>query len=81
MCNFVFRQEMTSNSNTGILGNLTGDEVREAAKAYTEDNKRTTIDRCFMKCRGLGSNRWMNIAGYFVNIRHLYYDCMDNWRR
>ena len=50
----------------------------KAAKAWTDDNKRTTIDRCFMKCEGLGSNRWMNIAGYIVNIRHLYYDCMTS---
>lgn len=81
MCYFVFFQEISNNSNTGILGHLTGNEVREAAKAYTDDNKRTTIDRCFMKCRGMGSNRWMNIAGYLVNIRHLYYDCMDTQRR
>ena len=81
MGHFVFCREMSGNSNTGILGNITWDEIREAAKAYTEDNKRTTIDRCFMKCFGMYANRDLNIAGYLVNIRHLYYDCMESSRR
>lgn len=78
---YVFSREMSRESNTGILGHLTENETREAAKAWTADNKRTTINRCFMKCWGMASNRYMNIAGYIVNIQHLYYDCMDSWRR
>ena len=77
---WVMARENSDDATKGLWGHYTGEESRNAAKAWSEDTKRTTIDRMFMKCRGTYSNRPLGINGYVVNVNHMYYDCYTSMK-